>query len=182
MLTVGRLSSAEKYKGQDKVIEAMPEILQAYPDAVYWVAGAGDDEPRLRALAAAKGVAAQVRFLGYVGKEELPNLFRRADLYVMPSTGEGFGIAFLEAMASGIPALGLNMDGSIDPLADGELGVCLAQGDSLADAITNVLAKKVNGLALSQAVNARFGRAAFNHQVSRLVASAFLMQKGDGNA
>ena len=57
-----------------------------------------------------------MRFAGPVAGEELPDYFRLADVLVMPSTGEGFGIVFLEAMACGIDVIGGNQDGSLDPL------------------------------------------------------------------
>jgi phosphatidyl-myo-inositol dimannoside synthase len=86
------------------------------------VVGDGDDRPRLEALAADLGLTERVRFVGLVGSEELPDYFRLADVFVMPSTGEGFGIVFLEAIASGIAVIGGNSDGSLDALADGVLG------------------------------------------------------------
>jgi phosphatidyl-myo-inositol dimannoside synthase len=172
ILTVGRLSSAEQYKGQDKVIAALPEISQKYPDIMYLIAGTGDDEIRLRNLAQLNNVEAQVKFLGHVSNDELPDLYRRASLYVMPSTGEGFGIAYLEAMACGTPALGLNADGSVDPLGDGELGLCLNTDHSLARAIIEVLKMPRDKLALSTKVKNRFGRAVFNQHIANLLVSA----------
>lgn len=61
-------------------------------------------------------------FAGGIDGEELPDHFRLADVFVMPSTAEGFGIVFLEALASGLEVISGNRDGSVDPLADGALG------------------------------------------------------------
>lgn len=123
LLSVGRLDANEQYKGQDRVIGALPRALRAEPNLIYLVAGDGDDLPRLRALAHQYGVAEHVRFMGRVAPEALADLYRAADLFVLPSTGEGFGIVYLEAMACGTPALGIAAAGAIDPLGDGRLGI-----------------------------------------------------------
>jgi phosphatidyl-myo-inositol dimannoside synthase len=122
LMSVARLASSERYKGNDRVIRALPSVLTSHPEALYLVVGDGDDRPRLEALAADLGLTEWVRFVGLVGSEELPDYFRLADVFVMPSTGEGFGIVFLEALASGIPVIGGNSDGTLDALADGVLG------------------------------------------------------------
>jgi phosphatidyl-myo-inositol dimannoside synthase len=161
LLTVGRMDSRERYKGHDRVIAALPALAARGHDLVYLVVGNGDDRPRLERLALEAGFAERVRFLGTVAQERLAEVYRAADLFLMPSTGEGFGIAFLEAMASGTPALGLNIGGSSDALADGELGTLVSEG-ALVDAIDRVLStRKAPRDALSQAVRARFGRDAF---------------------
>jgi phosphatidyl-myo-inositol dimannoside synthase len=122
LLTVSRLARADRYKGNDRVIRSLPQVLLTHPHTIYVIVGDGDDQPRLEAVAAEVGVTEKVRFVGRVKPEELPDHFRLADVFVMPSTGEGFGIVFLEAMATGIPVIGGNRDGSLDPLADGLLG------------------------------------------------------------
>jgi len=122
LITVSRLASSDRYKGHDRVIAALPRVLLDHPETIYIIVGDGDDRPRLEALTMKYGVAEKVRFAGRVAPEELPDHFRLADVLVMPSTGEGFGIVFLEAMATGTGVIGGNQDGSLDPLADGMLG------------------------------------------------------------
>lgn len=124
VLTVARLDDRNGYKGHDKVIRLMPELERRGLPFTYLIAGTGSDRERLSALAIEYGVSDRVRFLGMVADEDLPDLYRAADLFALPSTGEGFGIAFIESMACGTPAIGLSIGGSPDALADGELGTC----------------------------------------------------------
>jgi phosphatidylinositol alpha-1,6-mannosyltransferase len=130
LLTVSRLDPNERRKGHDRVIKALPAIVTAVPNAVYLIAGHGADRTRLEALAQNLGVANSVVFAGKVAPDELPQLYRLADLFVMPSAQEGFGIVFLEAAASGLRAIGGNADGSIDALADGAIGTAIDPNDS----------------------------------------------------
>jgi phosphatidyl-myo-inositol dimannoside synthase len=122
LMTVSRLASSERYKGQDRVIRALPRVLSQHSDAIYLIVGDGDDRARLESLAVECGVVGNVLFTGLVPPKELPDYFRLADVFVMPSTGEGFGIVFLEAMASGVRVIGGSLDGSRDALCDGALG------------------------------------------------------------
>ena len=168
LLTVGRLSAAEAYKGHDRVIAALPAVLQSHPELQYLIAGTGDDQPRLAAAAIAAGVAAHVHFLGAVPPAQLPALYRSVDAYVMPSRGEGFGIVFLEALACGTPVIALAGDGSADPLVDGVLGT-LATPETLGDAILHTLARPRDPLQLAAATRLRFGRAAYGQHLQRLL-------------
>ncbi len=167
LLTVGRLSARERYKGHDRVLRCLPQLLKRNPDLCYLIAGSGDDQERLETLAAELDIADQVKFLGKVADEQLNALYAMADLFVMPSTGEGFGIVFLEAMATGTPALGLDCDGSVDPLQDGKLGF-VSNEKNLCATIQHALDTPVTSN-LSQQVKTIFGQETFARHVQALV-------------
>jgi phosphatidylinositol alpha-1,6-mannosyltransferase len=172
LLTVSRLSSQQRHKGHERVLAALPALLKRWPDAVYLIAGDGDDRPRLERLAASNGVDANVRFLGRVPSEELPALYGAVDLYVMPSTGDGFGIAFVEAMACGTPAHGLAVGGAIDALCPGELGFASTPDAFELDLpviVEQALAMTDTArMALAKAANAKFGQSTFDDTVARI--------------
>jgi phosphatidylinositol alpha-1,6-mannosyltransferase len=161
LLTVGRMDSRQRYKGHDRVIAAIPYIVAQGHDVEYLVVGEGDDRARLEALARDVGVSERVRFLGAIGLQSLIEIYRMADLFVMPSTGEGFGIAFLEAMASGTPALGLDFGGARDALADGELGTGIREADLPVTIARLLFEPKPCAGALAAATRTRFGREIF---------------------
>jgi phosphatidyl-myo-inositol dimannoside synthase len=167
MLTVGRLDPHERRKGHDKIIKALPEIMQTFANVVYLVVGEGDDRARLQTLAHSLGIDDAVLFAGRVEPDELPLFYRLADLFVMPSTQEGFGIVFLEAAASGLHAIGGNADGSVDALADGALGTLVDPDD--AAALVNAIKQGLRGVGPATAGVRRFGFDNFAAHVSELV-------------
>lgn len=122
LMTMGRLEGEERYKGFDEVLELLPELVTERPDLVYLICGEGNDRARLEAKARELGVDGHVVFTGYVREEEKVDHYSLADLYVMPSHGEGFGFVFLEALACGIPVIASNADGSREAVRNGELG------------------------------------------------------------
>jgi phosphatidyl-myo-inositol dimannoside synthase len=119
LLTLGRIVAAERYKGFDDVIEVLPQLEE---DVVYLIAGKGDDTDRLRRKARDLGVGDRVVFTGFLSEEEKADVYALADVYVMPSRGEGFGFVLLEAMACGIPVIGSKHDGGREALRHGALG------------------------------------------------------------
>lgn len=172
LMTVSRLASSERYKGQDRVIRSFPDVLRLHPEAIYLLVGDGDDRTRLETLALELGVEHKVLFAGPVVDSELPDYYRLADALVMPSSGEGFGIVFLEAMASGIEVIGGNQDGSMDPLGDGTRGFAINPADQrqLVSAISTALcspASLVGGAA-------KFNREVFGAHLQELVSSNFI--------
>lgn len=143
ILTLGRLSAAERYKGFDEVMQALPALLASEPKLKYVIAGSGDDLPRLQDKARALGLAGRVVFTGMVAETDKADLLRLADAFVMPGRGEGFGFVFLEALACGVPAVGSQIDGSREALRDGLLGELVDPDDQgqIQQGILRALAK-----------------------------------------
>ncbi|MEO1353571.1 MAG: glycosyltransferase [Cyanobacteria bacterium J06635_15] len=128
ILTVTRLQGFAHYKGYDKILRMLPKIRQQVPDVHYVLVGKGDDRPRIEAMIAELNLQDCVTLTGFVPDEELPDYYSLCDVFAMPSKGEGFGIVYLEALASGRLVLAGNQDGSVDPLLNGKLG-CLVDPD-----------------------------------------------------
>jgi glycosyltransferase involved in cell wall biosynthesis len=122
LLTLGRLVSRERAKGFDEVIDLLPQLIRDVPDLVYVIAGEGPYRDELARKVDRLGLGSQVRFTGGVSEAEKRALYGVADVYVMPSRGEGFGFVFLEAMACGVPVVASSVDGSRDAVRDGRLG------------------------------------------------------------
>ncbi len=129
IMTLARLAREEKYKGIDEVIQAMPEILKRVPDLVYLVCGTGNDQARLEKSVEVLGLKPYVLFTGFLPENDKLDYFRLADAFVMPGSGEGFGIVYLEAMACGVPVVGGKRDGSREALRDGKLGILVDPSD-----------------------------------------------------
>ena len=125
LLTLTRLSSEEKYKGYDKVLKSMSELVLEYPMLRYLIVGKYDNEEKARMdkLIELMNLKGFVIFTGFIPDEELGSHYDLADLYIMPSLNEGFGIVFIEAMYYGLPVIAGNKDGSPDALLNGRLGI-----------------------------------------------------------
>jgi phosphatidylinositol alpha-1,6-mannosyltransferase len=164
-LIVGRMWSAERGKGHDALIEAWPAVRHRVPAAELWIAGEGDDAPRLAARARELGVATAVRFLGRVSDAELGALYRRASLYAMPSRQEGFGLAWAEAMWCGLPCLGSTADAAREVIRGGETGLLVPWGDVAATgaAVAALLADPARARKMGEA-GQRDARERFSYQ------------------
>ena len=133
LLFVGRLVAK---KGLRHLLEALPAVLQRRPRVVLDIVGYGPEEPALRALAQQLGLGAAVRFLGARAQEELPNLYRRAALFVAPfvreASGdqEGLPVALMEAVACGCPVLAGDVRGIEDLLGAERARATVPAGDA----------------------------------------------------
>jgi phosphatidylinositol alpha-1,6-mannosyltransferase len=139
-LIVGRMSSPERYKGHDAVMDAWPLIRAAIPQAQLTIIGTGSDEPRLRGRVEQEHLAG-IRFLGRVSDEERDRAYCSSRLLFYPSEQEGFGLAGIEAASFGVPFMGLAGTVTAELFPDGN-GVVLANDltpKSIAEAAIPVL-------------------------------------------
>jgi phosphatidylinositol alpha-1,6-mannosyltransferase len=132
ILTVARSAASEQYKGVDDLIRALPQLRSTHQRLTLAAVGAGDDLPRLKNLAAELGVASAVRFLTGLSKRELAACYARADIFALPSTGEGFGLVFLEAMAFAKPIVAATAGGSTDLVEHNVNGLLVPPRDQAA--------------------------------------------------
>jgi glycosyltransferase involved in cell wall biosynthesis len=146
ILTVGRWAASERYKGADDLIRAIPQLRASFPDVRLVAVGGGDDLPRLKAIAAELRIADCVHFLEGISREQLAACYAQAKIFALPSTGEGFGIVFIEAMAFGLPVVGVAAGGVTDILRDGVNGLFVTVKDPAA--LANSLARLLGDPAL----------------------------------
>jgi phosphatidylinositol alpha-1,6-mannosyltransferase len=167
VLIVGRMASAERYKGHDQLIDAWPEIVSHVPDAQLVVVGSGDDEERLRRKAAESSVAGSIVFTGFISAEALARLYSRAALFALPSRGEGFGLVYLEAMAHRLACVGSTHDAAGDVIVDRETGWLVNQDDrhQLADAVVRLLR--------DEDLRTRMGQAGYRRLQTEFTVDAF---------
>ena len=129
LMTLGRLSSCESYKGIDEVLEVLPKLTEEITNVAYLVVGDGTDRRRLEEKVESLGVDKHVVFAGYVSESEKAAYYRLADAFVMPGRGEGFGIVYLEAMACGVPVVASKADASREAVRNGVLGILVDPSD-----------------------------------------------------
>lgn len=173
LLTVTRLKDTEQYKGYDKVLQALPALLKTDPGIRYLLLGKYDEaeKQRLDRMISGLGVGEQVIFGGFITDEELGAHFKLADVFVMPSSKEGFGIVFIEAMFYELPVIAGNKDGSVDALSNGELGI-LVDPENLEEvtaAIQKVLTNRAAFLPDRGLLMERFGYEGYKRKLLNIV-------------
>jgi phosphatidylinositol alpha-1,6-mannosyltransferase len=149
-------------KGQDRLIEAMPEILSAIPNAHLLIVGEGPYRQQLVKRVNQLKIEDAVTFVGRIGYEQLPEYICAGDLFAMPSRSrfwglevEGLGISYLEASACGLPVIAGNSGGAPDAVDEGKSGVVVSGIDN--DAIAKAVVKFLNDPEISKTMGG-YGR------------------------
>lgn len=184
LMSLSRLSSSEKYKGYDNVIKILPHLVKKNPKVVFLLAGKADEEEqaRLEKMIADYKIENNIRLIGFVDEAEVSDHFLLSDIFVMPSKKEGFGIVFIEAMASGLRALGGNKDGSVDALNNGKLGK-LVDPDNLDEveaALSELLEQPSTNedkLLLQKRVFEAFGYEQYRNDIKSLILNGSVSNK-----
>lgn len=175
VVIVGRLWGRGLLKGQQELITVWPRVRECFPQAELWIVGEGKGRSELEELARTNGVASAVKFTGAVSDAELDSIYGNADLYAMPSRGEGFGLVFAEAMAHGLPCIASKLDAGGEVVVDGETGVLVdpANLEEIFLAVKKLLGNKSLREEMGQAgqrrVNELFSLDSFNQRIERLL-------------
>jgi phosphatidylinositol alpha-1,6-mannosyltransferase len=139
ILCVGRLIER---KGQHHLLRAFAHLLANCNRPIrLTLVGTGDAEDRLHRLVSTLGLGDSVTFTGAVEREDMPSVYRQADIFVLPSQNEGMSIALLEAMASGLPVVVTNTGGTTELVVEATHGHIVPWGD--VSALTEALAALV---------------------------------------
>ncbi len=144
LLSVGRLVLTDRYKSFDRIIEIFDRVVAEIPNAYYVLVGDGDDRARLEKLRAASPVRDRIIFAGRAPAEQLADYYRLGDVFAMPSTGEGFGIVYVEALLTGKPVIAAPTGGARDTVKNGSLGLVVDpdQPAELTETIIRLLAPR----------------------------------------
>jgi sugar transferase (PEP-CTERM/EpsH1 system associated) len=145
---VARLRPEKDYP---TLLRAVAQVVRRAPEFRLEVAGDGDEQAAVEALAAELGLADHVRFLGLV--RDVPAVLRRASLFVLSSTSEGIPVTLLEAMARGLPVVATRVGGIPEVVADGETGLLVPPSDpaALAEALLALASDPARGEAMGRA-------------------------------
>lgn len=159
LLFVGRLVAK---KGLPHLLDALPLVLADRPDAILKIAGFGPEEQALRAQAQRLGIADRVQFLGATPQQSLPDLYRRASLFVAPfvrdesGNQEGLPVVLMEAIGCGCPVIVGDVAGIADLLGESHLDVSVDPTDTrtLATSILRALQNPSKASAQIEAIRA----------------------------
>jgi glycosyltransferase involved in cell wall biosynthesis len=136
---IGTVGNLYPVKGQTYLLKALAMVAQSFPDVACLIAGRGQLLGALQAEAAQLALGDRVQFLGF--RQDIPELLREIDIFVLPSLSEGLPLSALEAMAAGKPVVATDVGGTGEAVLDGQTGFLVPAEDpqALSDKITYLL-------------------------------------------
>lgn len=180
LFTLSRLSKNDLNKGYERVISVIPKLIKYFPNILYIIGGTGDYVSELRNTIQELGLESYVKLAKYIPEHELIDYYNIADVFVMPSKQEGFGIVFLEALACGVPVIAGNSDGSRDAVLNEKTGILVDPDNvhELTNAIISVLRKNtakhlINSYHLRSTTIQHYGFDRFTTRIHDVVNSVY---------
>lgn len=182
-LTLGRLAAAAQHKGYDRLLEIWSAVRAQIPEAQLVIAGDGDDAGRLRGKAASLGLSDCVTFTGPIDEADLNAIYCTAHVFALvsdkgPGRGEGIPLTPIEALASGVPALVGDEDGSHEVIDRARNGLVVSPRDPAAirDALVTLLSESAakhakRATEARRVAEERFGYDSFKDKHRRFYAS-----------
>jgi phosphatidylinositol alpha-1,6-mannosyltransferase len=156
LITISRF---DKRKNHEKVLMALRNLKQIYPNIIYICVGYGDEEENIRKLVAELSLQPQVMFFKDISIELKNSLLAKSNIFVMPSmiykkSVEGFGIAYVEAAQYGIPSLGGKDGGAADAIEHEKTGL-ICDGTELDEVYSSINSMLENNKFLEYGKNAK---------------------------
>lgn len=170
--TIGTAARLEPIKRIDDLLSAAALLQGRHPGLRIEIAGSGSSEPGLKGRAWTLGIADSVRFLGW--RQDIEAIHRRWSAFAIPSRYEGFGLAALEAMASGLPVVGSDTGGIPELVDEGKTGFLFPAGDvdALADRLDLLLSdeplRRRMGVAAQERACRRFGMVQMTRRIAEV--------------
>lgn len=166
VLFLGRLTL---HKGPDYFLRTAKRVLERNDDVIFIIAGTGDMERRIIEEACDLGIGDRVLFTGHIKDRELRKIYKMANLYVMPSVSEPFGITPLEALASGTPVL-ISKQSGVSEVLSHCLKVDFWDTDEMANKILAVLENQELEECLMQSGNCEIDKLNWNRAADKILA------------
>jgi phosphatidylinositol alpha-1,6-mannosyltransferase len=175
VLIVGNMHRGLMYKGHQQLIAAWPQVVSICPEAQLWIVGQGDGVPLLQEQVGmlSTRVFHRIHFFGALSQDALERRYRTARVFAMPSTGEGFGLVFVEAARHGLPCIGGKYDSAREIIVHNRTGLlCEQHPHDLAVACIRLLTDPAIADQLGEAGRLRYANHfRFTHFRERLLAS-----------
>ena len=173
LLTLTRIATNEGYKGYDEVIRAIAGLKTAYPELRYLLVGKYDakEKARLDEIIDSLQLKDFIVFTGFIPDEELEAHYDLADVYIMPSRKEGFGIVFIEALFYGKPVIAGNIDGSVDALKNGKFGLLVNPNsqEEITAAIIEMISHPIKYIPLHEEVMEHFSFKTYKENIRKFL-------------
>jgi phosphatidyl-myo-inositol dimannoside synthase len=159
ILIVGNIHKGQMYKGHQQLIAAWPRVVSVCPEAQLWIVGQGGGAPLLREQVTRlpASISRRIHFFGAVNASELAWRYQTARVFAMPSTGEGFGLVFVEAARHGLPCIGGRYDSAREIILHNRTGLlCEQHPHDIALACIRLLTDSACAERLSEAARLRY--------------------------